>query len=105
FPFGRPDWERGGAMFVKEVAAFELMKLRLLNGSHSTLAYLGYLAGHETVADTMTAPGFARLVGDLMALEAAPTLPPLPGLDLSSYQRDLIARFCNPALRHRTWQI
>ncbi len=105
FPTGRPTWERAGAMFVREVAAFELMKLRLLNGSHSTLAYLGYLAGHETVAETIAAPGFARLVGGLMALEAAPTLPPLPGLDLSAYQRDLVARFRNPALRHRTWQI
>jgi fructuronate reductase len=81
------------------------MKLRLLNGSHSTLAYLGYLAGHETVAETMAAPGFALLVQDLMALEAAPTLPPLPGLDLAGYRRDLVARFRNPALRHRTWQI
>jgi fructuronate reductase len=105
FPSSRPEWERAGAMFVKDVAAFELMKLRLLNGSHSTLAYLGYLAGHETVAETMAAPGFGRLVEDLMAQEAAPTLPPLPGLDLPAYQRDLVARFCNPALRHRTWQI
>jgi len=105
FPAGRPDWDRAGAMFVKDVAAFELMKLRMLNGAHSTLAYLGYLAGHETVAETMAAPGFARLVEDLMACEAAPTLPPLPGLDLAAYRRDLIARFRNPALRHRTWQI
>jgi fructuronate reductase len=105
FPSGRPDWERGGAMFVRQVAAFELMKLRLLNGSHSTLAYLGFLAGHETVAETMAAPGFVRLVENLMAQEAAPTLPPLSGLDLAAYQRDLVARFRNPALRHRTWQI
>jgi fructuronate reductase len=105
FCAGRPDWDRAGAMFVKQVAAFELMKLRMLNGAHSTLAYLGYLAGCETVAATMAAPGFARLVEDLMAIEAAPTLPPLPGLDLAAYRRDLIARFRNPALRHRTWQI
>ncbi|HLJ72542.1 MAG TPA: mannitol dehydrogenase family protein [Roseiarcus sp.] len=105
FPSGRPEWDRAGAMFVKEVAAFEMMKLRLLNGAHSTLAYLGYLAGCETIAETMAAPGFARLAEDFMAVEAAPTLPPLPGLDLAAYRRDLIARFCNPALRHRTWQI
>jgi len=105
FPTGRPDWDRAGAMFVKEVAAFELMKLRMLNGSHSTLAYLGYLAGRETVAEAMAAPGFARLIDDLMALEVAPTLPALPGFDLGAYRRDLIARFRNPALRHRTWQI
>jgi fructuronate reductase len=105
FSAGRPDWDRAGAMFVQDVAAFELMKLRLLNGSHSTLAYLGYLAGYETVAEAIAAPGFAPLVEDLMAIEVAPTLPPLPGLDLATYRRDLIARFRNPALRHRTWQI
>jgi fructuronate reductase len=105
FCAGRPDWDRAGAMFVNEVAAFELMKLRMLNGSHSTLAYLGYLAGCETVAETMSAPGFAGLIEDLMDREAAPTLPALPGLDLAAYRQDLIARFRNPALRHRTWQI
>ena len=49
----RPDWAIAGAEFVSDVAPYENMKLRLLNGSHSTLAYLGYLAGYETVADTM----------------------------------------------------
>src|SRR6201999_956240 len=105
FPFGRPDWERGGAMFVKEVAAFELAKLRLLNGSHSTLAYLGYLAGHETVADAIAVPGFAGLIEQLMLEEVAPTLPLIPNFDADAYVRSLLQRFANPALRHRTWQI
>jgi fructuronate reductase len=81
------------------------MKLRLLNGSHSTLAYLGYLAGHETVAAAIAAPGFAGLVEGLMDEEVSPTLPPLPGIDLAAYKADLVARFRNPALHHRTWQI
>lgn len=105
FPAGRPEWEQAGATFVKDVAAYELMKLRLLNGSHSTLAYLGYLAGHETVAATIAAPGFAGLVEKLMDEEVSPTLPPLPGIDLAAYRADLVARFRNPALHHRTWQI
>ncbi|WP_237480140.1 mannitol dehydrogenase family protein [Lichenibacterium dinghuense] len=105
FPLGRPAWDRAGATFVRDVAPFELAKLRMLNGSHSTLAYLGYLAGHETVADAMAAPGFAALVRGLMLDEAAPTLPPVPGLDPAAYADDLIRRFENPALRHRTWQI
>ena len=105
FAAGRPDWDLAGATFVADVAPFELAKLRLLNGSHSTLAYLGYLAGHETVAETMAAPGFAALVRDLMLDEAAPTLPVVPGLDLDRYAASLLARFRNPALRHRTWQI
>ena len=105
FVAGRPAWDSAGATFVGDVAPFELAKLRLLNGSHSTLAYLGNLAGHETVADTMAAPGFAALVRDLMRDEAAPTLPVVPGLDLASYAASLVERFRNPALRHRTWQI
>jgi len=104
FPAGRPQWEQAGATFVTDVDAYELMKLRLLNGSHSTLAYLGYLAGHETVSDAMSAPGFERLVKGVME-EATPTLPGLPGIDVDAYKADLIARFRNPALRHRTWQI
>ncbi|WP_062013639.1 mannitol dehydrogenase family protein [Aureimonas sp. AU4] len=102
FPAGRPAWD---ATFVREVEPFELMKLRLLNGSHSTLSYLGYLAGHETVAETMGAPGFEALLRGLMREEASPTLAPLPGFDLAAYRDQLLARFRNPALRHRTWQI
>ncbi|WP_062119139.1 mannitol dehydrogenase family protein [Aureimonas sp. AU40] len=105
FPAGRPAWERAGATFVGDVEPFELMKLRLLNGSHSTLAYLGYLAGHETVADAMAAPGFAELLEAMMREEITPTLPTLPGFDLAGYRAALIHRFQNPALRHRTWQI
>ena len=81
------------------------MKLRLLNGSHSTLAYLGYLSGYETIADTMADPAFVRLIEGLMDEEVTPTLHMPPGADLISYKRALIERFKNPALKHRTWQI
>ena len=76
FPAGRPPWENFGVTFVEDVDAFELMKLRLLNGSHSTLAYLGYLAGHETVSDVMEADGF----GGLVEWARGPALP-LPAVD------------------------
>lgn len=105
FPLGRPAWEAAGAVFVPEVSAFETMKLRLLNGSHSTLAYLGFLAGAETVADAMALPGMQPLIEGLMHDEVSPTLPPLAGFDLAAYRDALIARFNNPSLRHRTWQI
>ena len=105
FPQGRPAWEKAGAEFVADVEPYEHMKLRLLNGSHSTLAYLGYLAGYETVADTMADPAFVRLVEGLMDEEVTPTLHMPPGADLAAYKRALIARFRNPALKHRTWQI
>ncbi len=105
FPSGRPAWEKVGVTFVDNVDVFELMKLRLLNGSHSTLAYLGYLAGHETVSDVMKAEGFSTFIEAMMDEEITPTLPPLPGFDLEAYKAELRQRFRNPALRHRTWQI
>src|SRR6185369_5276298 len=73
FAQGRPDWSIAGAEFVTDVAPYETMKLRLLNGSHSTLAYLGYLAGYETVADTMRDANYRRLAEGVMD-DAATTL-------------------------------
>jgi len=105
FPQGRPAWEAAGAEFVPDVEPYEHMKLRLLNGSHSTLAYLGYLAGYKTVADTMADPAFVRLVQGLMDEEVTPTLHMPQDADLTSYKQALVERFKNPALRHRTWQI
>jgi fructuronate reductase len=104
FPAGRPDFAASGAELVRDVAPYELMKLRLLNGAHSTLAYLGYLAGYETVASAIADPGLAALAARLMD-ESQVTLHPLPGFDLDAYKRALRARFANSALKHRTWQI
>jgi fructuronate reductase len=98
----RPAWERAGAELVAEVAPYEEMKLRLLNGSHSAIAHLGALAGFEHVFEVMAAPDFATFVRRMMA-EVAPTLH-VPA-DLDAYQATLIQRFANPALRHRTHQI
>lgn len=105
FPGGRPAWELEGAELVADVRPYEFMKLRLLNGSHSTMAYLGYLAGYATVAETIADPAFARLVRGLMDEEVTPTLTVPPGADLERYKAALLARFANPALKHRTWQI
>jgi fructuronate reductase len=105
FTQGRPRLEEFGAELVADVGPYETMKLRLLNGSHSTLAYLGYLAGYETIADTMADAAFAHLVGNLMDQETGPTLALPSGADVEGYKRSLIARFRNKALRHRTWQI
>jgi fructuronate reductase len=105
FPAGRPDFARAGAQMVADVAPFERMKLRMLNGAHSTLAYLGYLAGRETVADAMADPPFAALARGLMTEEIMPVLEVPEGADLAGYRDALLARFANPGLRHRTWQI
>ena len=98
FPLGRPAWERGGAEIVADVTPYELMKLRTLNGAHSTLAYLGYLMGAETVADAMAEPDLAELVRAMMVEEVSPTLPRLDGFDLAAYREALLTRFRNPAL-------
>jgi len=105
FPAGRPAWELEGAELVADVHPYETMKLRLLNGSHSTLAYLGYLAGYQTVSDAIADPAYARLIRGLMDEEVTPTLKVPPGADLGRYKAALLARFANPALKHRTWQI
>jgi len=104
FPQGRPPFETVGAQLVEDVEPFERMKLRMLNGSHSTMAYLGYLAGHEYVSDAMGDPAFVKLIHDMQTLEIMPTLD-MPGTDLAAYRDQLLERFRNPALKHRTWQI
>ncbi|MDJ0921859.1 MAG: mannitol dehydrogenase family protein [Henriciella sp.] len=101
----RPAWEAGCAQITKDVSAFETAKLRLLNGPHSTIAYLGYLAGHRFVHEAMADPPFASFVEALMTEEILPTVAQPAGLDLHEYTKQLRARFANSALNHSTWQI
>jgi fructuronate reductase len=105
FPQGRPAWEKAGAIFSSQVGAFEVMKLRFLNGSHSTLAYLGYLAGKASIAECMQWDALKTLVETLMRREILPTVRTPDGYDAGSYIDALIQRFSNPGLYHRTWQI
>jgi fructuronate reductase len=102
FPTGRPDWGSAGAVLVDDVAPWEMMKLRMLNGAHSTLAAMGRVCGRETVAEAMADPVIAGVVRRLWA-EVAPTLS--ARLDPADYARRLDLRFANPALRHLTAQI
>jgi fructuronate reductase len=104
FSFGRPAFEKVGAQLVSDVRPFELMKLRMLNGSHSTLAYLGYLAGYKFVSEAISDTSFHTLVTKFMTEEVMGTLPKDLG-DLGAYRDALLHRFANPALKHRTWQI
>ena len=101
----RPEFARAGVQLVRDVTDYEHMKLRMLNGTHSSLAYLGYLAGHETISDCMADPVFDRYVKRLWAQEIIPALTAPPGTDLPAYAAQLHARYANPAIRHRTWQI
>ncbi|MDF2619796.1 MAG: mannitol dehydrogenase family protein [Xanthobacteraceae bacterium] len=104
FVDGRPTWEAGGALFVADVEPYEKMKLRLLNGSHSLIAYLGQLRGLDYVRDVMAEPVHVARVRAHMEAAAA-SLDPLPGIDLAAYRAQLLARFANPAIAHRTTQI
>jgi fructuronate reductase len=101
----RPAWERAGAILTGDVAPYEQIKLRMLNGSHSTLAYLGQLADYEFVADAVASPAMAAVIRALFDDDVAPTLEVPAGFDLARYAEDLLARFANPALAHRTAQI
>lgn len=100
-PPGSPDLASVGVTFTHDVAAFEQAKLRLLNGAHSSLAYLGLLKGHETVAEAMADPDLAGFIETLMRQDIAPTLPG----DQSAYIDAILGRFRNPAIRHRLTQI
>ena len=104
FTAGRPHLGSVGVELVGNVEPFELMKLRMLNGSHSSLAYLGYLGGYQYVSEAIADPGLRRLIHGLMTEEAAPTLS-IPLADALSYRDRLLERFANPRLKHRTWQI
>lgn len=100
FAADRPRWERGGAAVVPDVTPYQLRKLRLLNGSHSAMAYLGAAAGCATVADVLATDWGSRLVRGFCA-EVARTL----GEPQGSYVDTLVERFANPAIRHRLSQI
>jgi fructuronate reductase len=104
FPAGRPTWEKFGVTMVADVRPFEEMKLRLLNGSHSAIAYLGLLSGHATVAEAFADPAIRGFVERLWR-EAIPTLPAGAGLDPQDYVKQLARRYDNAALAHQTRQI
>ena len=105
FAAGRPRWEAAGAELVKDVRPYQELKLRLLNGAHSAIAYLGALLGKPFVADVMADPELARFVERLMLEEIAPLTPAPSGFDVEGYVQALLRRFANGSLQHRTLQI
>ncbi len=101
----RPDWGAVSAQMVQDVAPFEHMKLRMLNGTHSALAYLGLLRGHETVAQAIADPELEAFIDDLWAEEIAPSIVAPPGIDLTDYAKALKGRYQNPEIHHQLVQI
>lgn len=98
FADGRPPWDDLGITVTSDVEPYELMKLRLLNAGHSTMAYLAALAGLELVDEAMREPLISGFLASFLENEAGPVLPNIPGIDVPAYQATLIERFSNPAI-------
>ncbi|AOE60778.1 mannitol dehydrogenase family protein [Pseudomonas corrugata] len=98
FVNGRPAWEKVGVQFTDDVSPYEEMKIKLLNGSHLALTYLGFLKGYRFVHETMNDPLFVRYIRAYMDLDVTPQLAPVPGIDLSDYKNTLVERFSNQAI-------
>jgi mannitol 2-dehydrogenase len=98
FAAGRPPLEQVGVELVDDVAPYEMMKMRLLNGGHQALGYLGYLAGHRWVDEASLDPVFARFLRGYMD-EATASLPHGAGIDPVEYKDIVIERFGNPHVR------
>jgi fructuronate reductase len=105
FAGARPRWEAGGAQFVADARPYETAKLRMLNGAHSALAYLGLSARYDFVHEAIADCAIRPVVERLMRQEAAASVDPAPNQNLDGYADTLFARFTNAALPHRLAQI
>jgi fructuronate reductase len=105
FPAGRPRWELAGAILSDEVRRYEQLKLRLLNATHSLIAYLGLLAGAHSIAQAVARPEIRRAAEHLIGDDLRPTLDAPSRVDVPHYVEELFARFANDALDHRACQV
>ena len=106
FVLGRPAWERVGVQMTRNVEPYEKMKIRLLNGGHQAMCYIGMLLGYRYAPEALADAQINWLLQTFME-EVTPLVPPVPGIDLEDYKRTLMERFANPAIndqlahRHR----
>jgi mannitol 2-dehydrogenase len=105
FCAGRPDWDRAGATFTKDVHAYETMKIRILNAGHQVLANPGELLGVETIADCMAHPRIAPFWRKVEQEEIVPHVAAVPGMTPADYARLIETRFANPAIRDTTRRV
>ncbi|GAA2939046.1 mannitol dehydrogenase family protein [Microbacterium luteolum] len=105
FAGGRPAWEAGGAVFTTEVGRYEQMKVRLLNGTHSLIAYLGALHGVATIPEAIGLDDIARAALSILRSEYEPSIEVPSGVDIRAYETELFERWGNSALGHRTTQV
>ena len=104
FTRGRPDWSSVGVQFTSDVAPYERMKIRMLNGAHMALSHLAYLAGYRDVDRAMADPDILTFV-DGFIREASPTVGSVPGMDLDDYRRSLLGRFANSAIHDQVFRL
>ena len=105
FSSERPAFEAVGVQLTADVAAYEKIKLRVLNASHSLIAYLGYLAGHRYIFEIVRDPLFAEYAARFLNEEVTPHLDPVPGVDLEDYKTTVLRRFGNPAIKDEALRI
>lgn len=105
FRLGRPAWEKAGAQVTEDVWAYEQIKLRMLNSSHSMLAFPGTIAGYRLVHETVADPLIAQLLMDFWNKDVIPLLTAPPGMSLEGYRDKLMERYSNPATRDQTIRI
>jgi fructuronate reductase len=105
FPGGRPAWEAAGAVLTTDAGPYERLKLRTLNGVHSALAYLGALAGCDTIAAALKLPGLRAALERFVVEDIAPSLDPPDGVSVVEYGQSVLDRFANEAIAHRTLQV
>ncbi|MFC7545658.1 mannitol dehydrogenase family protein [Plantactinospora sp. GCM10030261] len=105
FPAGRPAWERAGAVLATDAGPWERLKLRTLNGVHSAAAYLGALAGRETIADALAVPHLSTVLRRLVAQDVAASFTPPDEVSVIDYGDQVLDRFANPAIRYQTRQV
>ncbi|MEP3639508.1 MAG: mannitol dehydrogenase family protein, partial [Paracoccaceae bacterium] len=98
FPAGRPSLEAVGVQFVDDVAPYELMKLRILNGGHAAIAYPSALLGYHFVHEAMADPDITGWFKKLARTDVIPVVPPIPGIDFDEYLETCVSRFANPEI-------
>lgn len=105
FAAGRPVWEAGGAIFSDQVDRYEQLKVRLLNGTHSLIAYLGALSGATTIPESVSRHFVERAAREILQGEYLPSVDVPDEIDPAVYEEQLFVRWSNTALGHRTQQV
>ncbi len=105
FAAGRPPWTSPDVRLVRDAGPFERLKLRVVNGAHSALAYLGLLTGYDDVPSACADADLAAAVSRLLDEDVLPTLGDVPESAVADYRTTVLDRFANPAIRYPLRQV